>query len=280
MKRILITGANSYIGTAAERRLTAAGHTVDTLDMLGDWQAHDFSAYDSVFHVAGIAHSKETKENRPLYYRVNRDMAIETAEKSRKSGVKQFIFLSSMSIYAENKDICIDRGTPFSPKGAYGDSKLQADLALQAMNGDTFKVAVVRPPMVFGANCKGNFPRLVKLAMKLPVFPDVDNERSMLHIDNLSELIRLIMENESSGVFFPQNAEYFRTTDLAVSIAEAKGKKLRTTKAFNWAVHCAKPLLPQLKKLFGDLTYDKALSDHFGSAYRVVDNAESIRRSV
>lgn len=280
MKKILITGANSYIGTAAERRLTAAGHAVDTLDMLGDWRSHDFSAYDSVFHVAGIAHSKETKENRPLYYRVNRDMAIETAEKSRKSGVKQFIFLSSMSIYAENKDICIDRGTPFSPKGAYGDSKLQADLALQTMNGDTFKVAVVRPPMVFGANCKGNFPRLVKLAIKLPVFPDVDNERSMLHIDNLSELIRLIMENESSGVFFPQNAEYFRTTDLAVSIAEAKGKKLRTTKALNWAVHCAKPLLPQLKKLFGDLTYDKALSDHFGGAYRVVDNAESIRRSV
>lgn len=280
MKKILITGANSYIGTAAERRLTAAGHAVDTLDMLGDWRSHDFSAYDSVFHVAGIAHVKETKDNRQAYYRVNRDLAMETAEKSRECGVRQFIFLSSMSIYAENKNICIDDKTPFSPKGAYGDSKLQADLALQAMNDDTFKVAVVRPPMVFGANCKGNFPRLVKLAMKLPVFPDVGNERSMLHIDNLTELIRLIMENESSGVFFPQNAEYFRTTDLAVSIAEAKGKKLRTTKVFNWAVHCAKPLLPQLKKLFGDLTYDKALSDHFGGAYRVVDNEESIRRSV
>ena len=185
-----------------------------------------------------------------------------------------------MLIYNGVKERRITAETVPAVRGAYGDSKLQADLALQAMNGDTFKVAVVRPPMVFGANCKGNFPRLVKLAMKLPVFPDIGNERSMLHIDNLTELIRLIMENESSGVFFPQNAEYFRTTDLAVSIAEAKGKKLRTTKALNWAVHCAKPLLPQLKKLFGDLTYDKALSDHFGGAYRVVDNAESIRRSV
>ena len=280
MKRILITGANSYIGTAAERRLTAAGHTVDTLDMLGDWQSHDFSAYDSVFHVAGIAHDTGNKKDAGLYYAVNRDLAVETARKAAAEGVKQFVFMSSMLIYNGVKERRITAETVPAVRGAYGNSKLQADLALQAMNGDTFKVAVVRPPMVFGANCKGNFPRLVKLAMKLPVFPDVGNERSMLHIDNRTELIRLIMENESSGVFFPQNAEYFRTTDLAVSIAEAKGKKLRTTKVFNWAVHCAKPLLPQLKKLFGDLTYDKSLSDHFGGAYRVVDNAESIRRSV
>ena len=280
MMKVLITGANSYIGLAAEKRLKEAGHRVDTLDMTGDWKSYDFSGYDSVFHVAGIAHDTGNDKDAKLYYSVNRDLALETAAAAQAAGVGQFVFMSSMLVYNGSKERNITAETVPEVRGAYGDSKLQADLALQKMNGETFRVAVLRPPMVFGKGCKGNFPRLAGLVMKTPVFPDIDNRRSMLHIDNLSEFVRLTIENRADGVFFPQNAEYFRTTDLAVEIAAAKGKKLRTTKLFNWAVYCAKPLMSQLRKLFGDLTYDKSLSEHFDGAYRIVDNAESVRRSV
>ena len=102
MKKILITGANSYIGVSFENYMKqwADEYSVDTVDMIdGTWREKDFGGYDAVFQVAGIAHKKETKENFELYYKVNRDLAIETAKKAKKDGVKQFIFLSSMSVY-------------------------------------------------------------------------------------------------------------------------------------------------------------------------------------
>ena len=100
MKKILITGANSYIGTSFEnyiRKNFSETYAVDTVDMIdGNWREKSFAGYDSVFHVAGIAHRKETRETAHLYYEVNCDLAIETADKAKKEGVKQFIFLSSM----------------------------------------------------------------------------------------------------------------------------------------------------------------------------------------
>ncbi len=95
MKKILITGANSYIGTSVENWLAKESdkYKVDTVDMRDDsWKNESFSGFDVVFHVAGIAHIKETKENRSLYYKVNRDLAYETAKKAKAEGVKQFIF--------------------------------------------------------------------------------------------------------------------------------------------------------------------------------------------
>ncbi|MDR1093945.1 MAG: NAD-dependent epimerase/dehydratase family protein [Clostridiales bacterium] len=280
-KKVLITGAGSYIGNAVERRLTAAGHTVTVLDMMGDgWREFDFSGYDCVFHVAGIAHSKEKKRNEKLYWDINAELPVEVAVKARKMGVGQFVFMSSTSVYGGygNKNITVS--TPVKPKGYYGKSKLQADLELQAMNAEGFKVAVLRPPMIFGKGCKGNFPRLAKLAMKAPFFPDIKNRRSMLHIDNLCEFVRLVVENGSSGVFFPQNPDYFNTGNLVKEIAAARGKRLRLTRLFNLAVWAAYPFMQPLRKLFGNLTYDQAMSAHFGGAYQVVNNAESVRRSV
>jgi UDP-glucose 4-epimerase len=118
MKRILITGKNSYIGTSVEKWLLKEPekYSVDTIDMLNEsWREHDFSKYDVVFHVAGIAHIKETKNNRNLYFKINRDLAYETALKAKQDGVKQFIFLSSMSVYGIEKGI-IDKNTSLNPK--------------------------------------------------------------------------------------------------------------------------------------------------------------------
>ena len=160
-----------------------------------------FSGYDSVFHVAGIAHIKETIKNRDLYFSVNRDLAYEVAKKAKEDGVRQFVFLSTMSVYGLNTGI-IDNNTPEAPKNAYGRSKLEAEKLIRELEAANFQVAIIRPPMVYGKGAKGNYQRLSKFAQKSPIFPDYNNQRSMLYIDNLCEFVRLIIIHVSTGIFF------------------------------------------------------------------------------
>ena len=152
MKRILITGANSYIGTSFEKYVSQwpERYETDTVDMIdGSWREKSFAGYDAVFHVAGIAHRKETKENAHLYYEVNRDLAIETAQKAKRDGVHQFIFLSSMSVYGKNTGV-ITQETPVAPKSNYGRSKAEAEKGIEGLQDADFNVAVLRPPMIYG----------------------------------------------------------------------------------------------------------------------------------
>ena len=276
MKNILITGKNSYIGTSLEHWLMREPdkYKVDTVDMKDrSWKEKDFSSYDVVFHVAGIAHIKETSDNQNLYYKVNRDLAYETAQKAKQDGVEQFIFLSSMSVYGIEQGV-IDKNTPLTPNSAYGKSKIEAEKLINKLQDDSFTVATLRPPMVYGKGCRGNYPRLVGLALKTPIFPKVDNKRSMIYIDNLSEFVKRLIDNRSGGLFFPQNADYVNTSEMVRIIAEVHGKRVVMTKLFN-------PLLRLLNvstvnKVFGDLVYDISMSDYV-SEYRICGFRESIK---
>ena len=255
MKKILITGANSYIGTSVERWLGKYPdkYYVDTIDMKGEtWKNKDFSEYDVVFHVAGIAYIKETKENNDLYYKVNRDLAYETAKKAKEDGVKQFIFLSTMSVYGIVKGV-IDEKSPLNPMNNYGKSKLQAEVLINSLQDTLFSVATLRPPMVYGKDCRGNYSRLAGIALKTPIFPKVDNKRSMIYIDNFSEFVKQLVDNRSGGIFFPQNSEYVNTSEMVRLIAEAHGKKIRLTKVFNPLLKLF--MISTINKVFGDLVY-------------------------
>jgi UDP-glucose 4-epimerase len=275
MKNILITGKNSYIGTSLENWLMREPEKfkIDTVDMKdGSWKEKDFSQYDVVFHVAGMAHIKETTDNQDLYYKVNRDLAYHTAQKAKQDRVEQFIFLSSMSVYGIEKGV-IDKETPLKPNSAYGKSKIEAEELIYKLQDDSFTVAILRPPMVYGKRCRGNYPRLAKLALKTPIFPKVDNKRSMIYIDNLSEFVKQLIDYRSGGLFFPQNAEFVNTSEMVRLIAESHGKSMLMTKLFN-------PLLRLLNvstvnKVFGDLVYDKSMSE-YERDYRVCGLRESI----
>lgn len=257
MKRILITGAKSYIGESVRDYLmtTPDFYDVQIKDTMG-WEpkASDFENIDVVFNVAGIAHIKETAENRHLYYDVNRDLVIKIAENAKAAGVKQFILLSSMSVYGLTVGR-IEKNTPTNPVNAYGKSKVEADEAIEKMADEAFKFACLRPPMVYGRGCKGNYQSLRKFALKSPIFPDYKNERSMIYIGNLCEFVKGCIDFERSGLFFPQNAEYTKTSDMVRTIAEVHGKRIVLTKAFNWTVK----IVPMnvVKKVFGDLVYEK-----------------------
>lgn len=261
MKRVLITGKDSYIGTSFinwVKEKHPGEFETEELDMIdGTWKEKDFSGYDAIFHVAGIAHQKETKENAPLYYQVNRDLAIETAKKAKEAGVKQFVILSTMSVYGTNVGK-IRKGDRPSPRSHYGRAKWQADKVIERMADKTFRVAVLRPPMVYGEGCKGNYQLLKKFALKSPVFPDYRNQRSMVKIDVLCEFVAELIQKGKGGLYFPQNLDYVCTTEMVKQIAEENGKNIWTTKLFNPFIKLAlKMKIGMIEKVFGDLTYEK-----------------------
>ena len=278
LKKVLITGANSYIGESVEKWLNNSDneYEVDTLDMLDpNWKEFDFSKYDTVFHVAGIAHTdvgNVSEEVKQKYYQVNTDLTLEVANIAKNAKVRQFIFMSSMIVYSGCGTTHITKDTKPKAENFYGDSKLQADLKLQEINSESFKVVVVRPPMIYGKGSKGNYPQLAKLATKLPVFPIVYNKRSMLHIDNLCEFIKLMIDNEESGVFFPQNSKYTNTSDMVQMIASVKGHRIIMLPGTSLSIKLLENVPGKIgglaKKAFGDSYYDMSLSE-YKDEYRV-----------
>lgn len=255
------------------------GYRIDTVDTMdGKWKKADFTKYDTVFHVAGLAHSDPKPEMRDLYYKINTDLAVETAEYAKDHGVKQFIFMSSIIVYGSNNNY-IDKDTVPTPKNFYGDSKLQADIRLHKLQSGSFNVVSIRPPMIYGKGSKGNYPRLSALAKKTPVFPSVKNQRSMLHIDNLCEFIRLMIDNNEHGIFYPQNREYVGTAELVRTIAELKGKKVIMLPWFDPLLKVLSKKVTTFNKLFGDLVYDKSMSAYNDWSYCVNNFEESIRKT-
>lgn len=278
MKKVLITGKNSYIGTSVEKWLIKEPkkYQVVTIDLKDSfWKRIDFSQYDVVFHVAGIAHVSSDPKMKNKYYEVNRDLTVEVAKKAKMDGVKQFIFMSSIIVYGDRSSRVITKETIPSPRDFYGDSKLQAEEGLKKLADDNFKIVLVRPPMIYGEGSKGNYPKLSKLAKLTPLFPDFYNERSVLHIDNLCELIKIVIKKEQVGLILPQNKEYVSTADLVKLISKINNNKVFFTKLFNPII---KLMLNNIyiSKVFGNLTYEKSMSKIDGEEYQIRNLTQSI----
>lgn len=292
MKKVLITGANSYIGTSFEKY--AIEHYpscfyIDSMDMRDEsWKGKDFSGYDIVFHVAGIAHAdvgNVSEETKAKYYAVNTDLAVNTAKKAKEDGVKQFIFMSSAIVYGNSapygKIKRITKDTEPNPANYYGDSKWQADKGVRELADESFIVTVLRPPMIYGKGCKGNYPLLRRIAKTIPIFPDCTNERSMLYIENLCEFLCQVMTRGLGGIYWPQNAEYGKTSEIVRLIGKASGHIVYISKMFNWLVviasKCPGQISDLVNKAFGSLSYEQSMSK-YEFEYRMVKYEESIMR--
>ena len=285
MKRLLVAGAGSFVGTAVQTHLAKwpDRYSVTVVDMQSpDWREADFASHDAVFHVAGLAHAdvgRVSEERKALYYKVNSELPAETAAKAKAAGVKQFIFMSSAIVYGDSAPIgrpkTITRDTPPAPANFYGDSKLQAEKKLLPLASAAFKVAILRCPMIYGKGSKGNFPVLEKMALKMPFFPKVENARSMLYAGNLAEFVRLLLENGDGGIFWPCNAELSDTSRLVRLIARAHGRKLPLVPGFTPLLKLLSRFSPYVDKAFGNLAYAPGLGD-YRSDYRRFSLEQSI----
>ena len=289
MKKILITGRGSYLGNSLKAYLEAFGnhYRVDCVSLRsGDWMEQSFRGYDAVYHTAAIVHqprSKDAPGELARYRAVNCDLAVDAAKKAKAEGVRQFVFLSTMAVYgltaAFGETVTITAQTPTVPTDNYGLSKLEAERALLALEGPDFRVAILRPPMIYGKDCKGNFRSLVSFARRLPFFPKVPNQRSMLYVGSLNRLVQQIIDREDRGVFCPQDPEYVNTSAMVQAIAAAQGKHLVLVPGFSWAFHLLRHLTGAVDKAFGSLVYDKSLSE-LEEDYCIASFPDSVKQSV
>lgn len=284
---ILIIGKNSYIGNHIDEWLSRYGHKVAQLDVLSeDWKNYDYSSFDAIVHVAGIVHRPDCKDWE-LYKRVNTDMPVKIATMAKEQGVKQYIYFSTMGVYQANKKLgasVVDETTPLLSNSSsfYGMSKLMAEEALTKLQEEGFSVAFVRPPSVYGKGCKGGYiTGFKKIAQMLPVIPRAYENacQSFIYIDNLSECVRLIVENHLGGVFCPQDDEIPNANRLLEVICKGIGKTYRSSRLLGICLQLLS-FIPLVKKAYGGIEYSRTLSDIPELDYVVVSFEEGMRRTV
>ena len=288
MKHILITGAGSYLGKSLGEYLRQweNDYEIRFLSLRGDWESFDFHGFDAVYHTAALVHHPETKDDPeflPEYLSVNRDLCLNVAKRAKQASVRQFLFLSTEAVYGltapYGKTVTITKDTPLGPKDNYGRSKLEAEQGLAALEDEHFRVAILRPPIIYGKGCTGNFRSLQKFAEKMPCFPKIENRRSMLYVGNLNALVKLLIDREDRGIFCPQDREYLCTSQVVRAIAAAQGKRLPLVPGFSWSLYLLRQISRSVDKAFGSLCYDQALSA-YPENYQAVCFPESIQLSV
>lgn len=281
MTKILITGKDSYIGTSFEKWVSQwpDEYHVTTIDVRDDsWKNRDFSNYDVIFHTAGLAHSTPKKRDKDKYYKVNTQLTYDIANKAKIDGVKQFIFMSSIIVY-NSKSREINNLKKPEPDNFYGDSKLKAEEKILNLVENNFIVSIIRSPMVYGPNSKGNFKKMLYLSKYFFVIPMIKNKRSIIYIDNLIAFIKILVDRHLGNIFYPQNKEYFSFCNSVKHIRELLGKKSIYSKILIIPVYFFMKISKLANKLFGDFYYTIELSESSGinlEDYNIVNFSDSL----
>jgi UDP-glucose 4-epimerase len=273
--KILITGKHSYIGNSFKAWINQKDPSfyVDEMSLKNiNLKTTSFKGYDVILHVAGIAHISANKELIPEYFKINRDLAIEVAKKAKKERIKHFIFTSTMAIYGDDRPIgdfrSIDIDKP-APTNAYAQSKLAADLEIQNLHNRNFGVSILRIPMVYGSNSKGNFAKLEKITRKLSIFPKLENIRSVINVFSLSELIRLIIVKKKFGVFYPQDKDYFSTSSFIKTYRLKIKKKTLFIPFLRILLKFSALFIRSINKIYGNKYYDRKVSTIVDVNYQI-----------
>jgi UDP-glucose 4-epimerase len=224
--KIGITGAGGFVGSRFMEYNKEKYSLVPIPLRNFNPQELALSGLHAIVHLAGKAHEMKGIDER-IYYDVNFELTKKLANKAKEQGVPAFIYISSVKVYGDKEDLCVDEDSVCEPTDAYGKSKLAAENYLRSVQDERFKVAVIRPPLVYGPGVKGNMIRLLKLAEKnisLP-FGGVPNKRSMVYLDNLVELINKVVETRASGVFVAGDDRPVSTGELITLIRGYMGKR-------------------------------------------------------
>ncbi|ARD73610.1 NAD-dependent epimerase/dehydratase family protein [Staphylococcus xylosus] len=265
MKNILITGENGYIGNQFQYLMGKDGFKVERMSLRNNnWKQQSLSKYDVIIHLVALVHNNKANAKISDYMNVNFYLTKELAQKAKEDGVNHFIFFSTMSIFGLSGSLLekceINQFTPYNPNTPYGQSKLLAEREIRKLENDNFVINIVRPPMIYGKGAPGNFSKLIKVANISRIFPEFNNERSVIHIENLYKDLLDLVENPISGTIHPQNIEYMNTNEALSLIRKHQGKidaiiKLPIPKVI-------KSLLGKIEtinKVYGNLTYSKTI---------------------
>ena len=227
MFNILLTGSNGFVGSYFKNNYSNE-HKIDTFSFLNDNLADlDFIQMDTIVHLSALVHQMDgaTEEE---YKNVNISQTLALAQKAKQSGVKHFIFMSTVKVYGEETDTVYREDTPCNPRDEYGKSKLEAEKELQKLEDDIFRVSVIRTPIVYGEGVKANILNLINLVKNMPVLPfaNIQNRRSMVYVGNLCAIIDRIIKVGKSGIFLASDDKALSTTEFVHLTASALNKKV------------------------------------------------------
>ena len=260
MSKILITGANGYLGSSFVNQYKNK-YKFEKFSLLSQkLEDINFDSVDIVLHYAALVHQK-VEYSYEKYHEINVEYPVKLAKLAKQSGVKQFVFISTIAVYGEEKEK-LDEKTVYNPITPYGKSKLEAEKELLKLNDDSFIVSIIRPPMVYGKNAPGNIDSLIKLVKKVPIIPlgKILNKRSFISIQNLCHMIDEIITQQKVGIFLASDDELLSTTRLIELIAKNLNKKIYLIKIplFENLLKLVKPSFH--KRLYGSLEVDNSIT--------------------
>lgn len=247
MNKVLVTGANGFIGKALSAELVAAGFEVagavrsapSAGEAVGDINAETvwrdaLQGIDVVVHLAARVHvMKETVADSLSAFRaVNVAGTENLARQAAAYGVRRFIYLSSIKVNGEQTERAFSVGDEVIPQDPYALSKWEAEQALRKVSAETgLEIVIIRPPLVYGPGVKGNFLRLLKLVDSGCPLPlgKVNNKRSMVSVDNLCDLIKTCIDHPRAHgqVFLVSDGCDLSTLDLVKMMAGHMQRSLR-----------------------------------------------------
>ena len=260
MNKILLTGSNGYLGSSFLNQYKNK-YFFEKFSLLSQKLKNiNFNNIDAVLHCAALVHQK-IEHPYEKYHEINVDYPVKLARLAKQNGVKQFVFISTIAVYAEDKKK-LDENTICDPITPYGKSKLEAEKQLLELNDDYFIVSIIRPPMIYGKNAPENIDSLVKLVKKLPVIPlgKIENKRSFISIQNLCYIINEVITQQKTGIFLASDNEPLSTSKFIELIAKNLDKKIYLIKIpfFESLLKILKPSFH--KRLYGSLEVDNSIT--------------------
>ena len=282
--KVLIVGKNSYIaqrtGACFEKKPVPA--EVEYISVRDDsWKQAELSGFDAVIYTAAIVHRKDEV---PLetYDAVNAQQQFEFAQAAKTAGVKQFVFLSTMGVYGQDKKLpngnIVDEHVPLKPFPGYGSSKLKGEQLIQTLEDDAFHVSIIRPANVYGKGCKGGYiSGFAKITSTLPVLPRAfeESRQGMLFVDNLAELCWLAVNSDCSGVYPAQDRTPVSAYDIMRAMADCICPKKKALPG-----QAALKLIQGnglVNKLFGGVSYAEDYAKCPLGDYQLVEFRDAIK---
>lgn len=261
MNKLLITGSNGFIGTYFINKYQHKYNIQKFSFFNDDFKKVNLTDVSVIVYLSALVHQMGGASAQE-YEKVNVTQTLKLAKRAKESGVKHFIFMSTVKVYGEETAQVYSENTICNPEDEYGKSKLKAEQELLKLEDENFKISIVRTPIVYGYGVKANIKNLVNLTNKIPILPfgAIDNKRSMVYIGNLCYLVDEVIKQKQNGIFLASDNEPSSTTKLIELIAKNFNKKVYLVKIpfFETLLKLLKPSFH--KRLYGSLEVDNSIT--------------------